>query len=252
MRLYNIETGGDFDVEPCSDVSMTTPAPSPPTSAADAEGRTLRVHDAEMARTLLSLDRDITLALFMTGEFTLTQAAEALEVGLSTLHYRVQRLLDQGLVEVVREEARRGRPQKVYRAVAERFLVAFELSDHESLEALLLRLAETPHKMIFTSTMRVLTEHSLDWDVVVRVAEQIDTVEISLLPRGDDRPLDEMLLRSDMPAVGLAWTGLSLAFHDAKELQREMYELLERYKARSVAGEQQYMVQLSLSPLQMS
>jgi hypothetical protein len=203
-----------------------------------------------VARTLLSLDRDTTLALFMTGEFTLTQAADALEVGLSTLHYRVQRLLDQGLLEVVREEARRGRPQKVYRAVAERFVVPFELSDDESLEVLLLRLAETPQQVIFKSVIRSLRDHAFDWDVVVRVAEESDSIEIALTPRGYDRPMDEAMRQPDMPAVVLSWTSVSLPFADAKELQREMFSLLERYKERAVEGEQRYLMQLSLSPLQ--
>lgn len=227
---------------------MALPLPTQPPPAAPL--RSLRVDDPEWARALLGLDRDVTLALFMTGEYTMTQAAERLEVGLSTLHYRMQRLIDLGLIEVAREEARRGRPQKVYRAVAERFVVPFELSDHESLEALLLRLAETPQQVIFKNVIRSLGDHALDWDVVVRVAEESETVEISLTPRGYDGPMDEAMLRPDMPAVALSWTGVSLPFADAKELQREMFSLLERYKERAVEGEQRYLMQLSLSPLQ--
>lgn len=42
---------------------------------------------------------------------------------LPKLHYHVTRLLDVQLLRVSREQARRGRPIRLFRAVAERFLV---------------------------------------------------------------------------------------------------------------------------------
>jgi predicted ArsR family transcriptional regulator len=76
------------------------------------------------AAASFSKPRQRRLVLEMAGrERSLKQLAEATGMPLNLLHSHIGRLLDLGLVRVVRRERRHGRPVKIYRAVAEAFFV---------------------------------------------------------------------------------------------------------------------------------
>jgi hypothetical protein len=67
---------------------------------------------------------------FLGQEKTVSQAAAEVGCKLNAMHYRVKTFLEAGLLMVVREEKRAGRPVKIYRSVANAFFVPFQLTAH--------------------------------------------------------------------------------------------------------------------------
>lgn len=67
---------------------------------------------------------------FLGHEKTVAEVARELDCKLNAMHYRVKTFLDTGLLRVVRQEKRAGRPVKVYRSVADAFFVPFDLTPH--------------------------------------------------------------------------------------------------------------------------
>lgn len=67
---------------------------------------------------------------FLDHEKTVAEAARELGCKLNAMHYRTQTFLEAGLLQVVREEKRAGRPVKVYRSVADAFFIPFDLTPH--------------------------------------------------------------------------------------------------------------------------
>lgn len=75
---------------------------------------------------LLKLRSARCIGPFLREEQTLGSAAAELEMPASSLAYWVGRFRTAGLLEVVREEARAGKPIPVYRATAREFRIPFE------------------------------------------------------------------------------------------------------------------------------
>lgn len=63
----------------------------------------------------------------------------------------------------------------------------------------------------------------------------------------DDRSLRQRLLEPEAPALLTNWTSLSLTFEQAKELQRELSDLIDRYK--DCKGSQSYLARFALTPV---
>jgi DNA-binding Lrp family transcriptional regulator len=183
------------------------------------------------------------LAPFMGGEVTLSEAARELHVSLPRLHYQVRKLLDEGLLQV--RTVRRTRTVKVYRAVAESFYVPFELMPSESVEVALAK-ADSPWLDYFLqSVSQVWRDHPSRWGIRIERGSSGGIVtRVTPHPDGERDILDP-----DFPALQLGgWvTDLRLDHHQAKKLQLELSELLERYSSQ--AGSGRYLLQLRLAPM---
>ena len=70
---------------------------------------------------------------FLAWESSASAAAAKAGVRLDTLLYRVRRFLAAGLLRVVREERRAGRPIKVYRSSADAYFVPFAITPYADL-----------------------------------------------------------------------------------------------------------------------
>ena len=107
------------------------------------------VTDGEAARILTDTAQLRLLEPFFKRETTLSDAAAELSVRLNTLLYRVNKFVELGLLTVVREEPRRGKAVKVYRASAEDFFVPFDVMASSSLEELLVNLLGDTEKIFY-------------------------------------------------------------------------------------------------------
>jgi len=85
--------------------------------------RPLRIEAPDQVAVFLDAKRRRILLSFMGRERSLTEAAAALAMPLNGLAYHVGRLLRFGLLSVVREQKRAGRPIRFYRAAADSFLI---------------------------------------------------------------------------------------------------------------------------------
>ena len=117
---------------------------------------------SEAAAAYLAVDEGrYFLRPFLERESSVAQAAELLGEPLDRTHYRVKRMLQLGILEVTREEARAGRPVKYYRSVGDGLFVPFSLTSAADLEESRRRTnAELDARLVHAQTvaMRELTD----------------------------------------------------------------------------------------------
>ena len=104
----------------------------PPSSWLEALGRPRRVRrlDTPEAARLLASRHDIALLRPFHGrEATVSQAAGANGIDVKSMYYRVARWHRAGVLEVVREERRPGKPIKVYSTGCDWLVVPLSLTD---------------------------------------------------------------------------------------------------------------------------
>lgn len=86
----------------------------------------MKITDPVMVRSLLRDGAAHYLAPFLHEDHSVSEAAELLRTPLTKVHYWVRSLCDAGLLHVVSEQPRKGRPIKRYRAIATEFVVPAE------------------------------------------------------------------------------------------------------------------------------
>lgn len=170
-----------------------------------------------------------TLAPFLGEEKTITQAALEANLKPNTMYVRVKRLLELGLVRVVREQPRKGRSLKLYSAVAGRFFVPYEVMSHTTREALQVQMDEPWEQRLRQSLIRARLGAVEGWGYeIYRDQAGIFWVHPATGP-------GERLSSSQPshPATIDLWSEtLSLDFGDAKAFQAKLYALFEEYKAK--------------------
>jgi DNA-binding transcriptional ArsR family regulator len=207
------------------------------------------ISDPKAARVLASTEGRRFLEPFIQREVTLSQAAQELGVKLTTMHYHVRKLLRLGLLEVRREEPRKGRAVKIYGTAAEEFFVPFEVTPYDSLEVLLTELMGAPTHSLVENAARLLLESEEGLGLRVWRGEK-GNVGASITPHAD---MDEQQFLNETfnpasPAMWLSAGRIHLEHAAAKELQRELYELAERYDTGRTQ-EQRYEFILGLIPV---
>ncbi|HEX8572450.1 MAG TPA: hypothetical protein VF759_06840 [Allosphingosinicella sp.] len=168
--------------------------------------------------------RAVLLAL-AAREQSLRQLAASTGLRLNLLHYHVARLRGLGLVEIVREEARPGRPVKIYAAAARAFFVPAGLAGGETGDRLSSELRER----------------------LARARARSDG-EGTLYFAGEDGGPRMRRLGGDGAAEGAEyWSLLDLSRAEAAELAREMAALLARYRGRGGPSGRPYLVHAALA-----
>jgi hypothetical protein len=92
-----------------------------------------RVTDPDQAAILVDPSRVRFLRPFLGRECTVTKAARLVGVTPNGMLYRVRRMLDVGLLQLVREEPRAGRAVKIYRSCHDGYLVPMEAMRYDDL-----------------------------------------------------------------------------------------------------------------------
>ena len=93
-----------------------------------------RVEDGRQAQLLTDPKSKAFFKPFLAQERSASQAAEIVGCPLTTMHYRVTRFLEAGLLEIRREEKRKGRAVKFYRSVHDAYFIPFNLTPYATLE----------------------------------------------------------------------------------------------------------------------
>jgi len=214
----------------------------------DSTSATAVIDDPAAAAVLLEAERLRYLRPFMLRESSTAEAAAELGVSVKDMAYRVRRMEELGLLEATRERPRKGRPVRLYRAPGA-FFVPFAAVPAVDMEAMVERLLEMPRRRLVEGLVGALGEvahdvHRWGWRLELDREQRI-----SIGPAADPaRPLPLMrsLLDQDKPALYMANIPLQLDHAAAKELQRELAGLVERYDGR--AGPDTYMLTLGLAP----
>ena len=151
-----------------------------------------------------------------------------------------------GLLRIVRRVPRKGRAIRTYRAVADSFFAPLHSLPDTTLEELLENGDADPRRRVARGMVAAMREAPtfLDWGVHVTVGDAGD-LSVSIGPAEPDwQPA--RLLEGGAPAVVSSWVPLRLGFEDAKALQRELFDLIGRYSART--GPQEYLLGIALTP----
>lgn len=189
--------------------------------------RALRVEHPQAVAVFFDAVHRQRLALLIRQPLSAAEVATAMGEDLRRSHHHLQRYVALGLLAQVGERARRGRPQRLYRSVAERFFVARQdfPSDHfESTKELLLpvvsamlddamraadRTFERPRGRLF-----LLTETG-DTLYPVGAYDENDSIDA----------LIERYRASETLALWLGLHHVRLTFDEAKQLQDAMIAL---------------------------
>ena len=205
---------------------------------------TVVVTNPEAAKVLTDLTELRSLLPFIFKEMALTEAAEVLGLKLNTAHYRVKRLMALGLLEIAREEPRKGRAIKIYRATSSNYFIPFGATSAETVETLFTQLRAKTSALFHHNVARSYLEVD---DIGLRLrargkklSVEFDTPDGSFLARDDNAP--------DFPAVFTSDNVIHLEFSRAKALQRDLEALLRKYSSDEGSG-QDYLLVLGLTPL---
>ncbi len=194
------------------------------------------VRDAEQAR-LLSDPRSVHyFGPFLARTRSVAEAAEEVGCALDTMYYRVRRFERAGLLRVVGQRARRGRPIKLYRSVADSFVVPLEATPFAELEERLRKQHRQDEDFIVRTMARLLRENRLEGRRILRGDDGTVNQESA---GGDWQRFDwsdpEALVTPDR-AVGESMTAeLLLTEAEAREMLVALYRLV--LSKPSVSGE---------------
>lgn len=206
----------------------------------------LSVKNALAIRILADADLAVYLKPFMRGPSTVKAAADEFRLPLQAMHYRVEQMVEAGLLEVVGLEGRRGRAIKHYQSTAQHFQIEIDripsrllqdLLNHTSWKRLLERgLVKAYQQGDYPSAAEDFIVVSLNEDDMLSWGSNLEV---------KGTKLEE--LEDHFPAVVNTWAGaLRLDKTEAKALQRELFDLYNRYGGRGGSGK--YVLHLGLAP----
>ena len=175
-----------------------------------------------------------------------SDVAKVLEIGLTTLMYQIERLVQVGLLVVTREESAGRRMRRRYQTSAARFFVPYELTPAETPERLLRAEWAAWEERLARGLARA-GRKELDGQGLPVWGVRIERVGAGLEVRNAIGPDSTWnFLEAGAPALVDLWGDVRLSFEDAKALQHELCDLFGRYAARS--GAQDYVLRLGLAP----
>lgn len=207
------------------------------------------ITDVAATQILIDRDRRAYLEPFMRGACSTGEAADALGVSVKDMAYRVQRMLRLHLVSVAGEQRRAGRAVRRYRAPTSFFVPFAALPEADLVE--MFDVIVHPLQMgLLRGLAGAVTDGSWNVEGWGYAFELNDKGHVSVTPLA--RPgeqaerIYERILQLDAPAVYLGYVPLRLDFARAKELQRELIDLVQRYQ--SDRGASTYWIGVGLGP----
>lgn len=185
------------------------------------------------------------LAPFLGAERSVAEVARQLGTTIDRVLGRVRRFVASGLLEVARVQPRPGRPVRLYRSPAAEFFVplaaiALHRDGFRSED-----LWHDRFKRGFELSMGAALGATPGSGVRVHRRTQDGRARIEAAA-GPGVAFDE--LADGRPAVLYEWTSVRLDRSDAKELQRELHEVVGRFVGRQREGGREYVVGLCLTP----
>lgn len=219
---------------------MTGPAVSSPCEVTDPAAVTLLAHDRTRR----------VLGAFLGREQTVAGAARGAGLDLRVVHRDVQALTRAGLLRVIREEARAGRPVKVYRACADDLFVdARHLPPPDAQAAALDTLF---HHAVGREFRRALSDFAPGWGLRVYATPDAPGFAVLEGPRSA-KPLSALDEWQGPPARMLSGTpSARLTAAQVTEVQRDLILLMRKvadFTAANDGAGQPVLLRLGLAPL---
>ena len=206
------------------------------------------VNNQELSNILIDTKELTYLDPFFKGDVILSDVAEKYDIKLNTLLYKVNKWIELGLVEVVREETRNGRAIKIYQATAKTFIIPFSTTDKVGLTELLVDMNARAQQIFYEGMAE-----SLNIFPNIHIYVQLNSQNYLERTLGSDDlnefKLDD-LMQPEVPACFSAQGGSLFLNHEtAKEFQKELIELLLKYNKLNNSGAQRYDYHIGLAPI---
>jgi hypothetical protein len=204
----------------------------------------LTVTDPKAAAFLADPQHSVFLYPFIGRECTASEVARIYKISIKSVLYQIKRMIELGLLRIVRLEPRRGSPIKHYRAVTDAFFVPHVATNNETLEAMVNQWSQSLQPVYLRSYAQALSRVSSDWGVRIS-RDQTGLLRISPAMRPEE---DWDVFAPDAPFLMEGWlTDLHLDFEAAKAFQLELAGLYLRYAA--MRGSQRYIVRIAVAPM---
>lgn len=188
------------------------------------ESRPHRVHSVAAARFLAEPRVHFLLMAFVPRPRTVGEVAKSLDLPPLAAWRLARRAVDLGLLRVVAEQPRRGRPVKLYQAVATEFLIPDELMPRMPGDLLTDELRECiEHEMVAHGSSHVIKADSDGKPLLAAVAAEG---------------------QGELPFE--AWRILRLCRSDVLSLKAELAALLDSYETRQTATAREWLVHAAM------
>lgn len=189
------------------------------------------VTDPKAVTLLFDGAHRVRLAPFVRDVRTIAAVARELGEDVRTTHYHVRRYVEIGLLEAAGRRRRSGRPQTLYRSVADGFFVPPEhfpgIDRSETVERLV---GPTLHSMHRDAVAAVEPFIPPDSGRYVALRGDVLWLDAGPDPRRGVEGASALYARPEMPPVWLAIEEVRLPAAAAKELQLELIRLTERLR----------------------
>lgn len=202
------------------------------------------VQNTQQARLLTDAAIQAYLRPFLAREWSATQAAEEVGCSLNVMLYRVKTFVEAGLLYVVREEKRKGRPIKIYRSVHDAYFIPYEVTPFASLEERLYAQMEPDMRELAQLLAKRMRSRGWEGQRLYR-----DTYGEPWMEGAPDVVTPINIHDPERP-VGLDFrTDIYLEEAEARELQELLYSLMERSQVqRKAVGKKGYKFNVALVP----
>jgi hypothetical protein len=204
----------------------------------------LRIEDAKIAELLIEPSKQKLLAPFFNKEATISEAAIVADVSHLLMFRYVKRFEHLGLLKITRSEPRQGRAIHFYQTTAKEFFIPAKVLPLETTLEVVERNAQ---KLFLHNLSQTLMKHEGSADLGTRISPSdtgtgVVATQIALKPGENWDPS----VIEDAALVEL-WVNLRVSLEDAKQLQAELGQIVQRYGEKS--GEEKYLLRLGLTPL---
>ncbi len=196
------------------------------------------ITDTDTAALLLNTDLMGVLERLMGQTWTGAALTRDLGVGIGSVHYRLQKLLQHNLVRVTHEEKRAGRAIKHYTASSDGFFIPYALTNFETLYAFWLAILEPKHRAFVGNLVKNAERRTTDpqkWGVALRHVEG-HGLHLQALPKPPQTKLE--------PVSWFAEEDLMLSHEQAQAFKLELKALVEKYQLEP--GTNAYVMQVGL------
>ena len=203
------------------------------------------VKTTEAARLLLRPETIDLLRPLMTQALTLQEVSSLLDQPFMKVHYRIKKLADLHLLEVVDRFVYKGRERKRYQAKAKHFFVPFAMTEASDINSFLKTFDNQWYEPMLESYVNCLQKSAINFDTF-GIGLTLDDNNVFKFSLSDD-PRDFNKKVSRLPNADSIWnTSYYLNLSDVEDMQNEIKAVLQKYQQKR--GEVRYVVRFAYAP----
>ena len=203
------------------------------------------ISSSQSAKLLLEPNRAKWLQPFITSPITLSQVTRELNISMSTYSYQLKKLLSHGLIFETHKIKRAGKPIRYYWSSAERFIIPLSVI---AVEDYYQQYLDYYRQIFFESFDRILATDSESYYVEISYDKQKDLV-YQLKLNNQKLSFWKQMLQANEPAILATLRDIQLSYEDAKDLQKDLYNLLAKYEEKANLATNHYQIQIFMAKM---